>query len=182
MIFGLRCSFWNQDKTKFHFITYSLLTYSFIPVLPFLPAHIDLLGIKSRGFKAKYSLFIYFATVERTVVFVHDRHTFNHWAMPQLRDLQLNKASPLLLSSKAGGSPWYEWVPGLKQMDNKKQLASLPMKDVRRSRQRQSWVSSCLLAETTPQWHQEVSNYPEHCQTVETEVLVAGCGEGCRFL
>lgn len=107
MIFGLRCSFWNQDKIKFHFITYSLLTYSFIPVLPFLPAHIDLLGIKSRGFKAKYSLFIYFATVERTVVFVHDRHTFNHWAMPQLWDLQLNKASPLLLSSKAWGSPWY---------------------------------------------------------------------------
>lgn len=137
MIFGLRCSFWNQDKIRFHFITYFLLTYSFIPVLPFFSSHIYLLRIKSRGFKAKYSLFIYFVTVERTAGFVHDRHVFNHWAMPQLWDLQLNKTSLSFCHPGHEAHPDMRWVQGLKQMDDKKQLACLPMKDVRRSRQRQ---------------------------------------------
>lgn len=140
MIFGLRCSFWNQDKIRFHFITYFLLTYSFIPVLPFSSSHIYLLRIKSRGFKAKYSWFIYFVTVEWTAGFVHDRHVFNHWAMPRLWDLQLTKASLSFCHLGHEAHP-DRWVQGLKQMDNKKQLACLPMKDVRRSRQRQSKTS-----------------------------------------
>lgn len=183
MIFGLRCSFWNQDKIKFYFVTYSLLTYSFIPALPFFSSHIDPLRIKSRGFKAKYSVFIYFVTVERTVGFVHDQHTFNHWALSQLWDLQLNKASPLLLSSRAWGSPWYGMSSRVEADGQQKATCQFAYEGREKKQAKTEW--GCLLVHwLRPHCRdtRKFQSYPKHCQTVEMEMLVAGCGEGCRFL